>query len=345
MEQRLQALSVWCAAQLNAPAITLTTVSGDASFRRYFRFSHAGQSYIAMDAPPEKEDSSSFVAIARHWFSAGVRVPEIIADDLNKGFLLLSDFGDALLLPALMTSGAPDVASGEQLYSLAMQALLQIQALDAPVDYALPPYDRTLLRREMSLFTDWLLGDLLAIALDQSEQAMFAELFECLEDGALQQDQVCVHRDFHSRNLMLLEPSAQGGVEMGVIDFQDAVRGPITYDLVSLLRDCYITWPDDVVTDWCQSYYQLAREQGLTQCSATTFKRWFDLMGLQRHLKAAGIFARLSLRDGKHGYLDDIPCTVSYLVKVSANYSETRQFSEWLQGRMLPALEQWQAAR
>lgn len=334
MDSRQQQLARWCAQQIKQEKLTLSVVSGDASFRRYFRFQHQQTSYIAMDAPPEKEDSTSFVAIAQHWFKAGIQVPEILAFDLEQGFLLLSDQGDELLLSHLLVNGQCKLESGDHYYQKAFAALSQIQALCAPEDYPLPPYDRALLHREMSLFTDWLIREKLGIVLNDSESQMFSSLFEALENSALEQDQVCVHRDFHSRNLMVLTDG-----ELGVLDFQDAVLGPITYDLVSLLRDCYIAWPREKVIEWCQSYYRLAGQSGLTQCSEQTFKRWFDWMGLQRHLKAAGIFARLSLRDGKHGYLDDIPRTVNYLLEVSSEYPELGAFSEWLRSTMLPALQ------
>lgn len=331
MDQRYQALCRWLAKVLEVEQVELTSVSGDASFRRYFRLAHHGRSYIAMDAPPEKEDSHSFVAIANSWRAQGVAVPELIKVDLSLGFLLLGDFGDELLLPNLRPE-SPDIESGKTYYSQAMNTLAVIQALKPSEEYELPPYDSALLQREMSLFPDWLLEKKLGINLTDEERALLDQTFSALEQRALAQPQVVVHRDYHARNLMVVE----GG--LGVIDFQDAVLGPITYDLVSLLRDCYIVWPDDAVDAWCREYYALLETSGARQASYEQFKRDFDWMGMQRHLKASGIFARLSIRDGKHGYLEDIPRTVKYIHKVGSEYSEFAAFIKFLEERVLPRL-------
>jgi aminoglycoside/choline kinase family phosphotransferase len=310
MDNRYQALCQWLADVLQVEDVELSVVSGDASFRRYFRFTQGENSWIAMDAPPEKEDCSSFVHIARHWFEQGIRVPEIVALDLEKGFILLTDFGDSLLLSALQPE-YPNPAQGQHYYSKAMFVLDRIQKLDA--DQAnLPRYDAELLQREMALFRDWLLDAKLGIALTHTESQALQDCFDFLMQRAQAQPQVVVHRDYHARNLMICEDD-----ELGVLDFQDAVIGPITYDLVSLLRDCYIVWPEEDVQLWCREFYSLITQYRGKIGSFEQFKEDFDLMGLQRHIKVAGIFARLSLRDGKHAYLKDIPRTLNYIIKVA----------------------------
>jgi len=330
MDSRQESLTRWCAQQCNMATTTLETVSGDASFRRYFRVFTSAGSRIAMDAPPEKEDSSAFIHIAKQWRAQGIQVPAIIAHDLSQGFVLLEDFGNDVLLDTLNPK-QPSVALGDQFYAKAIDALIEIQT-HVPVD-DLPPYDAALLDREMALFTDWLLDKKLEISRSPSEDALIHDAFSRLRESALAQTQTVVHRDYHSRNLMICEDQS-----LGILDFQDAVRGPITYDLVSLLRDCYICWPIENVERWCDQYWQLAQREGICNADQNTFQRWFDWMGIQRHLKAAGIFARLSLRDGKHGYLADIPQTVGYIAQVSARYRELRPFHDWLVDRVVPRL-------
>jgi len=332
MDLRQNKLTKWVAEALNQAELSLDMVSGDASFRRYFRANVNGQSWIAMDAPPEKEDSSSFVAIAQNWLEQGVQVPVIHRCDLELGFLLLSDFGDDVLLSSLSPE-MPDTASGDHYYRLAIKALTEIQHIKPDSNYLLPLYTEALLQREMALFPDWLLEKKLGLTLSTQERALLTKSFSLLVDSALAQPQVPVHRDYHARNLMVLKDDS-----LGVIDFQDAVYGPVTYDLVSLLRDCYIVWPDEKVEQWCQEYYVLMEGQGRLNCEWFQFKEWFDLMGLQRHLKAAGIFARLSLRDGKHGYLEDIPRTVDYLVRVSKQHPSLEAFHNFLVIKVCPLL-------
>ena len=314
MDARHQALCQWVAKQLNQDNVELSVVSGDASFRQYFRCQLGDKSWVVMDAPPDKEDSSSFVRIAESWFKQGIRVPEIIALNLEDGFMLLSDFGDKLLLSALNPQQV-DIQQGKRYYTKAMQALLNIQALDTS-SVSLPAYVSTLLMQEMSLFKDWLIDAKLGLSLSDEESQGLSACLSLLEERALAQHQVTVHRDFHARNLMICDDD-----ELGIIDFQDAVVGPATYDLVSLLRDCYIVWPSELVHDWCREFYDLALKKQVSTAnllgSFANFKEDFDLMGLQRHIKVAGIFARLSLRDGKHGYLADIPRTLEYILTVS----------------------------
>ena len=326
MPERLEQLKHWLESELDFSEYTLNPASADASFRRYFRIIHQGESLIVMDAPPEKEDSRPFVDISRMFFDVGLNVPAVIDEDLQQGFLLLSDLGSQPYLEALTND------SVERLYGDALSALATIQSC-IPGHAALPCYTRTLLLSEMELFREWLLGRHLDIAQHDGQAATIDAAFEQLADNALQQPQVCVHRDYHSRNLMLTE-----GNNPGILDLQDAVIGPVTYDLVSLLRDCYIAWPRARVEDWALGYQQLALQSGILREEhedPVRFLRWFDLMGMQRHLKAAGIFARLNHRDGKPGYLGDIPRTLGYVVEVAQRYDELAAFGEFVETNVL----------
>lgn len=330
MGSRLAALNEWVKGEvvrLGLPVsgeIQLEAVSGDASFRRYFRLSDEGVSWIAMDAPPALEDSHPFVAVASAWHRAGVRVPRIISHDLVLGFMLLEDFGNTLLLSRLNDSSA------DALYGAALETLVAIQ--QQPTE-SLPIYDEALLKREMGLFREWFLQQLLGLSPGTDTWQMLDEVEGRLVDSALSQPQVCVHRDYHARNLMAL---ADGGV--GVLDFQDAVSGAVTYDLVSLLRDAYIDWPDQRVAGWVESYRgMLEKQQSVAE--PELFLQQFDLMGMQRQLKVLGIFARLWLRDGKAGYLGDIPRTLSYLYRASGRYAAFSDFHTWLRQAVIPALE------
>jgi len=319
--ERLEALKRWLENELDFSEYTLTPASSDASFRRYFRVVHSGNSLIVMDAPPDKEDSRPFVTVAKLLFDAGLNVPEVIDQDLEQGYLLLGDLGSTLYLDEL---GADSV---ERLYGDALGALAAMQACD-PGPGVLPDYDRTLLMSEMELFRDWLVGTHLGMTLGAAQSGLLDAAFKLLADNALAQPQVLVHRDYHSRNLMVT-----GRNNPGILDFQDAVIGPVTYDLVSLLRDCYIEWPRNRVEDWALGYRELALQSGILREEhedPRQFLRWFDLMGVQRHLKAAGIFARLNHRDGKPGYLDDIPRTLGYVVEVSRRYPELAGLGEFV---------------
>ena len=324
MPHRLEQLNHWLTNTLGLPAYEIAPASSDASFRRYFRISFGGETRIVMDAPPDKEDSHPFVAIGRQLFAIGLNVPEILAEDLEQGFLLLSDLGSQQYVSAL-NEGTVD-----RLYGDAMGALAVLQTC-GPGSDALPPYDEALLRREMELFSDWYLGRHLGLELSGREQAVLGEVFDLLVQNAMAQPQVSVHRDYHSRNLMV---SAHNP---GILDFQDAVYGPVTYDLVSLLRDCYIAWPRQQVEQWVLGYHDIAIDHGILRgAQEEQFLRWFDLMGVQRHLKASGIFARLNHRDGKPGYLNDIPRTLGYVAEVSGRYPELRPFLQLLEERVLP---------
>ena len=335
MDNRLRTLTQWVRQFPGFEKAEPQPVSGDASFRRYFRVlgtpdpKGSTQPFIVMDAPPEHEDCKPFVAIARHWDEHGIAVPRILGKDLEQGLLLLEDFGDTLMLAALTESTA------DTLYHSALDELVSIQQSTSPPDYPLPAYDTELLDREMALFPDWLLTKKLGLTLDNSERALLDTTFGILRESALAQPTVTVHRDYHSRNL-LVRPGTNCP---GVIGFQDAVCGPVTYDLASLLKDCYINWPAARVEQWSERFRKQSLDAGLHKADCDTFHQWFELMGMQRHLKAAGIFARLDIRDGKPGYLADIPRTVCYLVKASGRQSALRHFHEWLIDRVLPAIE------
>ena len=313
MPERLNALKHWLDDELAFSEYTLTPASSDASFRRYFRVTHEGETCIVMDAPPDKEDSRPFITIDKMFLDAGLNVPAIIDENLDLGFLLLDDLGSQLYLDALNED------SVERLYGDALGALVTIQTC-TPEPGVLPAYARTLLMSEMELFRDWLVGKHLDITLDKELSGRLDDTFSLLAENALAQPQVCVHRDYHSRNLMVT-----GSNNPGILDFQDAVIGPVTYDLVSLLRDCYVAWPRGRVEDWALGYQELALQSGILRAEhedPAIFLRWFDLMGVQRQLKASGIFARLNHRDGKPGYLDDIPRTLGYVIDVAGRYEE-----------------------
>lgn len=307
--------------------LSMVPLCGDAGFRSYYRVS-SRPTLLAVSAPPEHENNAAFVNIALLLKAQGVHAPRIIAVDYAQGYLLLEDFGDQLLLP-LLNEQTVDV-----LYTKAESALQAIQQIDVS-GHPLADYDRSMLLAEMNLFPEWFVGKLLGIELSVPEQQLLSTTFEILVDSALSQPQVLVHRDYHSRNLMLLENN-----DIGVIDFQDAVTGPFTYDLVSLLRDCYIRWSAELVSRRALNYYRRAVAAGIaTPVSDKQFFRWFDLMGLQRHIKVLGIFARLYLRDGKAGYLNDLPLVIRYTLEQLDSYPELNEFKAWFEQRVLAAVE------
>ncbi|MDD1612978.1 MAG: phosphotransferase, partial [Methylococcaceae bacterium] len=278
--------------------------------------------FVVMDAPPEKENVSAFIKVNQLLKAAGVHVPEIFAENLQEGFLQLEDFGSADFLSRVTTENAGTM------YQVALESLFRLQTGTSISSCGLPAYDNALLVRELGIFDEWFLGQWLDVDMPS---AIRGALHECLIASALEQPQICVHRDYHSRNLMV-----RGADSLGVLDFQDAVIGPVTYDLVSLLRDCYVAWPEQQVEDWMSGYYQRLLDAQLVDCSLEQFRRWFDWMGMQRHLKAIGIFARLHLRDGKPGYLKDIPRTLSYLLTQANAYTEFAAFGEFLRTKVLP---------
>ena len=327
MPERLSKLNNWLTNDCGINDYSIKPLFGDASFRRYFRVILAdGATRIAMDAPPPQEDCHPFVDIGKRLEAAGVHTPHIHAEDLQQGFLLLEDLGDTLYLSKLNDETAP------RLYGDALGALSVMQACTSIDD--LPHYDKALLGIELELFREWLCQKHLGLTLTGDENHMLDQLFAMLVDNAQQQPQHFVHRDYHSRNLMLVASHGPG-----VIDFQDAVIGPITYDLVSLLKDAYIRWPLEQVDSWADGYCELAIQSGLMpQEDETKFQRWFDLMGVQRHIKVAGIFARLYRRDGKDGYLDDIPLVLQYIMAMVERYPELSALGVFINKRIKPLL-------
>lgn len=326
MDLRFEQMQTWLAGlnrfkqgELSLPE----PASSDASFRRYFRVrfnnSTDQQSFIIMDAPPEQEDCRPFIAVSAELDALGLHVPKVLEQDLTRGFLLLTDLGSTTYLSVLNESNA------ETYYTDALRALvvLQTQAKSSH----LPIYDAALLNREMDLFTDWLGERHCDLGMNKLEHQAWLSVKHGLVQSALAQPQVYVHRDYHSRNLMLTKQH-----NPGILDFQDAVHGALTYDAVSLLRDCYIVWPAEQVREWQRQYFLMLCQAGrLSQSEWSGFAKSMDLIGIQRHLKAAGIFARLYHRDGKDGYLNDIPATLNYITEVGSHYNEMRDLVDWTQ--------------
>lgn len=324
-DSRKDALVHWLEQELRMPIDSIEPASSDASFRRYFRVSRGQQRFIVMDAPPAKENLQPFIEVAKLFARAKINVPDIFQQNLKQGFLLLQDFGSQCFLDALQAGSAA------ALYRYALDSLFWLQGNIDIGSCGLPVYDESLLKRELGIFEEWYLQKFVRLDLNRSERQIIAATGSFLCTSALQQPRVCVHRDYHSRNLMVTAENPPG-----VLDFQDAVIGPVTYDLVSLLRDCYIAWPEQQIESWMRDYYQRLLEQGGISCSLGQFRRWFDLMGMQRHLKATGIFARLYLRDAKPDYLADIPRTMNYVLQVCSRYKELSAFRQLLHKYRLP---------
>jgi aminoglycoside/choline kinase family phosphotransferase len=319
-DSRLEMLTRWVTEDLGFSDGSIAPASADASFRRYFRVTRGADSYIVMDAPPDKEDLAPFLKVGRILSEIGVNAPAVLARDNARGFLLLTDLGTQLYLDALL-----DEAAVDSLYADALRALMEIQTADAALGAQLPPYGRDLLMREMELMPEWFLQRHLGLTPSAAERQMLSELFELLSRSAAEQPAVIVHRDYHSRNLLV---TAQRNP--GILDFQDAVWGPVTYDVVSLLKDCYIAWPAARVRDWVLGFRESLLERGFAAGGAAQFMRWFDLIGLQRHIKVLGIFARLYYRDGKPGYLKDLPRVLDYTRTAAAAYPETAPFAQFI---------------
>lgn len=327
MDARYKSLQSWLTDQLSSE-IQITPILGDASFRRYFRIKDNQNIYIAMDSPPQLEDPLPFVAIARTFAQLGLKVPAIYAANLNDGFLLISDLGDHLYLSALNSESA------DHLYTLAMKELDIIQSCQSTPGWDLPAFDVTFMMTELNNCKEWFFKQHLGLSLNNSEQLMLDNVLNALLQSAIEQPQCCVHRDYHSRNLMVLSDQ-----RVGILDFQDAVRGPVSYDVISLLRDCYISWPADQVNRWALQFFKQRQAAGAMQkYSSEQFMRWFDLMGMQRHMKCLFIFARKFHRDGSRNYLSDLPRTLNYLTTVSANYPEFKSFHLWLAEEITPRL-------
>jgi hypothetical protein len=328
-DARLALLQGWLARDLGLCPVRVERASSDASFRRYFRVVCDNGTLIAMDAPPATEDVRPYLHVTTLLEPLGIHVPHVHEADASQGFVLLEDLGNT---PYLTRLGAGDDPG--QLYGDALQALAEIQLRGAAAAAELPPYDRAALARELALMPEWFLDRHLALELTGAEREMIVAAFEFLLAEALSQPEVFVHRDYHSRNLMVV-----GERNPGVIDFQDALRGPIGYDLVSLLKDCYISWPRARVLEWVAGYRSLLQSRGgRVGGSPAQFVRWFDLIGVQRHIKVLGIFARLWYRDGKPGYLRDLPLTLDYVRESCRLYPELAALSEFLERRVAPEL-------
>jgi hypothetical protein len=327
-DPRLALLRRWVREDLGFDPALIEPASADASFRRYFRVTRGDESFIVMDAPPGKEDLGPYLSVTQLLASLDLNVPWVLARDEERGFLLLTDLGTRLYLPELGS-----IAAVAPLYADAFAALVRMQTAGRASAAALPPYDEALLRRELQLFPDWFLAQHLRAPPRAAENALLERLFRALVDAARAQPQTFVHRDFHSRNLLVTATR-----NPGIIDFQDAVLGPVTYDLVSLLKDCYVAWPAARVRDWALQFREQLLRGGFPLAEGpAAFLRSFDLMGLQRHVKVLGIFCRLCYRDGKAQYLADLPRVLNYASTAAAAYPETREFAAFLEERVRPA--------
>ncbi|EPM51734.1 aminoglycoside phosphotransferase family protein [Pseudomonas syringae] len=331
---RLQSLKVWLDEQLPAlfaaqnwgavPPATLTAASSDASFRRYFRWEGGARTFIVMDAPPPQENCKPFVDIAHLLEKSGINVPKIYAEDLTQGFLLLNDLGRQTYLDVM------DADNADGLFAEAIEALLAFQQL--PMDTPLPSYNEALLRRELELFPEWYVKRHLGVEMDEAQLADWQQVSQLLINSALAQPNVLVHRDYMPRNLMISEPNP------GVLDFQDAVYGPVTYDVTCLFKDAFLSWPQERVSDWLRTYWDQARTLGIpVQEDFAAFERASDLMGVQRHLKVIGIFARICHRDGKPRYLADVPRFFAYIEAVLSKRPELAQLGQLLTSLQQPA--------
>ncbi len=328
-DARLALVLDWLGRDVRLAVERIEPASSDASFRRYFRVYHRGGTLVVMDAPPQSEDVRPYLEVSRMLEAMGVHVPHLYESDDRRGLLLLEDLGSTPYLSRLKAGGDPDA-----LYADALDTLADIQARGREAAGALAPYDGEPLLREMALMPEWFCGRHLQMDLTPEERELIARSFEVLIREALAQPQVFVHRDYHSRNLMVVEPR-----NPGVLDFQDALRGPIGYDLVSLLKDCYIAWPRERVTRWVSAYRaRLVARGAEAGGSDGELTRWFDLIGVQRHLKVLGIFARLWYRDGKPGYLGDLPLTLRYVLDTCAQYPELAELGRFLERRAAPEL-------
>lgn len=337
---RQQAFRQWIEAALAATKLcahvrpTLTPVSGDAGFRSYYRIEGSTPALLAVDSPPATEKNQAFTHIARLLRQHGINAPLVYAVNYEQGFMLIEDLGSQLYWPLLLESRSGGGNKHEKLYRDAIACLLKMQQI--PVhDAGLESYDAARLQQEMDLFPQWFVTQLLQVNMTTATATMLHEVNRLLVNSALEQPQVIVHRDFHCRNLLWVEKN-----NPGVIDFQDAVIGAITYDLVSLYRDCYIRWPDADVERWVRAYHHELEQHDLVAVNADYFMRWFDWMGLQRHIKVLGIFARLWLRDHKPGYLKDLPLVIDYTLGVAKKYPEFAAFVQWFEAELLPRAKQ-----
>lgn len=323
MHERENARVEWLGNIIANEEFIVTPLAGDASFRSYFRIKSPNKSRILMDAPPDKESLSQFIHVSQTLSNADVLTPELLAVDKPQGFLLLSDFGDELLLNKLQSHNADDY------YIKAINTLFKIQSCCIN-DPQLPSFDQKFMMQEMELCSEWFFKSYLDLKFTSEELFIIQKTMQWIASEVAQQPLVFIHRDYHSRNLMLVKIKEHE--ELGVIDFQDAMRGPLTYDLVSLLKDCYVTWPRDRVIEWVTYFYtncNLAHSYSLPD-----FVKAFDLAGLQRHIKVLGVFCRLNLRDKKSGYMKDLPRTLAYVRECAEMYPELHPFFELIQNRV-----------
>ncbi|MGB0893724.1 MAG: aminoglycoside phosphotransferase family protein [Parashewanella sp.] len=329
-DHRFVELSRWLESLLGSQ-IEISLISGDASFRRYFRISnvchaaHKAQQLIAVDSPPDLVPIEPFINLSNYYAGSGLNVPEVIAFNMSSGFMLQTDLGNEQLLHRLNNDTV------ETLYTQALSQLPQVASVKAN-NQPLPPFDSEFILKELTIFDDWLLSAHLKHSTSQTEQLMLKNVYFKLVENCLEQPQVTMHRDYHSRNIMLC------GDDMYLIDYQDSVTGPITYDAVSLLRDCYVVWPEQKVQSLAHTHFQLCKQNKLLthDISFQHYQKWFDLTGMQRHIKIAGIFARLHHRDKKSGYLKDIPQSLKYVIEVANRYSEYKEFADWIEQQILP---------
>jgi aminoglycoside/choline kinase family phosphotransferase len=321
-DARFDLVTDWVTRELRLSPQRIEPASSDASFRRYFRVFSQGGTHVVMDAPPGREDVRPYLNVTVMLETAGVHVPRVFEWDVDRGLILLEDLGTRPYLPALKTDGDADL-----LYRDALEALADIQVRGRESAFQLPPYDREVLVREMALMPEWFCARHLQLELTRAQGEMLTGAFEFLVAEALAQPQVFVHRDYHSRNLLITKER-----NPGVIDFQDALRGPVGYDLVSLLKDCYISWPRARVEGWVREYRLMVHERASRSAGANDAQMlyWFDVIGIQRHLKVLGIFARLWYRDGKSGYLNDLPLTLRYVVDACARFPALQGLREFL---------------
>lgn len=332
---REQAFKEWLSEKLPNMHYRVKNLNGDAGFRQYSRIhfidhSVDEKSYIAVNAPPEKSNNQAFVAIAKVLSTSDIIVPKVIHCDFVKGFFILSDLGNVLLSDVL------NINNMVTYYQKSIDELIKISSINAEQikNYSLPSYDSAFIQTELDIFTQWLLKEYLYIELNAEEDKQLQACFDICIQNALEQPYIFMHRDFHSRNLMITTND-----KISVIDFQDAVKGPITYDIVSLLRDCYQRWPQNHITPLLEYFIEKISNQLSLSYPLQQWVQWFDLMGVQRHLKASGIFARLHLRDNKNGYLKDIPLTLAYIIDISKNYPQLTFLHSLLCEKILPALE------
>jgi len=328
-DDRFEAMLAWLGEIDRLQGAEPKPASADASFRRYFRIRAHEGSLIVMDAPPELEDSLPFVRVAGYLEAICLNAPRILEANLDRGFLLMTDLGSMQYLDALQA----DPAAAARLYRDALDSLVHLQSRGLVYQDSLPPYDEKLLRFELSLFHDWLCGTHLGIDFSAADETAWQRTCDLLVKNALDQPRVFVHRDYHSRNLMVAPAS-----NPGILDFQDAVEGPLTYDLVSLLKDCYVRWPAEQVLDWAADFYGKLDAGLRRQVDEPLFLRYFELTGVQRHLKAAGIFARLNHRDQKPGYMADVPRTLDYIVELGPRHPELEPLVDFIVARCLPML-------